>query len=915
MTILAQRTLSILAHSLRWIYNCKILESFTPKRFGKFFLIDLLGKGGMAGVYLATEIEKFDPFQPFKSFLALKQLFPKYSSQLGFIKCLVDEAKLTCMLKHPNIVEVIDLGNVGTDYYLTMNWVNGKSLYQLLNTVRTRNKVISKSFLFYIFQKVARGLHYAHEMKDSANRPLDMVHCDISPQNILIGYEGEVKLSDFGIATAEKTKEQASNEALLGKLPYMAPEQITLKGFDRRVDIYAFGVLMFEGLTGRKPLDAASIHELQGKIIREEPQFTSKIFTQYPRVQKFIEACLAKDPNNRPSSISDFFELENESEDVDTIKISKLMKLLFKDEIKIEMKNINNAVQILTAAQAQEDLLGEDEDENSFIQENSSIKQTVVVPKDAPQEMTKVALNKPERDKFGKIQIQKREVIRIIKKKPVEEEWANSETTQRKISKEMEAAAKTTKDEQGHGTKILDDVFDPEDSGVVDEVAQIERTVIDLDENKQKKWEEIQNNLRSNKPETVLESHLEKSADDDGLSESEKDFRDDFEPSYPKTGEIIEFTKTPGDENKISPEAETHEVNIQLKVVKKPKSELEKPTKGKMEFSHYFSKNLEKNEKPEEEYFQEISKSKNTKIDESNNISEARNVIPSGSTITFQIHKRTLATIILLVILGIGIGTSQIKNPFTLFNHTSITASDEVHVINFYISVEEIGNAQEKSSVALWMNSDFQQAFLSPIQAFFEREYLTYTKKQQLPFRFVFAGFERDTPKIQWQGGIFNSYLPFEEFFNIFQLKNQTDLKDQARLFIHLYSKQLNAPSEYPIDFQGGRLIHHGILYYPLFSETDSEFQLRLTHEILHMLGAKDLYNAKGLPKYPDGYAEPFKDPLHPQTYGEIMSRTIPQNPSEYIPLPSLEEARIGAATAHQLGWITEDEKNKFYRK
>lgn len=872
----------------------------------------------MAGVYLATEIDKFDPFHPNKSFIALKQLFPKYSAQPGFIKCLVDEAKLTSMLKHPNIVEVLDLGNVGTDYYMTMNWVNGKSLHQLLHTVRSRNKVISKSFLFYIFQKVARGLHYAHEMKDSANRPMDMVHCDISPQNILIGYEGEVKLSDFGIATAEKSKEQASNEALLGKLPYMAPEQITLKGFDKRVDIYAFGVLMFEGLTGRKPLDAASVHELQGKIVREEPQFTSKVFQQYPRVKNFIQACLAKDPNNRPSSISEFFELESESEDVDTSKISKLMKLLFQEDIKKEKESVQNAVQILTSMKAQDDLLSGEDDETSFAQE-VSYKATMVVQKDAPQEMTKVSFNEPEREKFGKVQIQKQEVIRVIKKKPVEEEWVDAETTQRRMSKDLADAAKKAQEEDvAAGAQNLDDVFSIDDDNDLDTSPPSEKTVVDFDQSMEKKWMELQKNLRSKKPEITSEGEAGKPSDEDSLMELEKDIQDDFAPNYPKTGEVIEFSKAHIDEKnpeiKISPEAETREAKIQLKVVRKPKSEIEKAPVGKMEFSHYSVGQLEKDEKSADEYFQEISKSKDTKL-ENNSVPKPRNMIPVSDAITFQIRKRTLATIALLIILGIGIGTSRIRNPMTFFNNASVTASPDVHVINFYISVEEIGNAQEKSSIALWMDPEFQQSFLSPIQAFFEREYLNYTKKQQLPFRFVFAGLERDTPKIQWQGGIFNSYLPFEKFFGIFQLKRQSDIKDQARLFIHLYSKQLNAPSDYPIDYQGNRLIHHGVLYYPLFSETDNEFQLRLTHEILHMLGAKDLYNTKGLPRYPEGYVEPFKDPLHPQTFGEIMSRTIPQNPSEYIPLSSLEEARIGAYTAQQLGWITEDEKNKFYQK
>jgi serine/threonine protein kinase len=895
------------------------LESFIPKRFGKFFLIDLLGKGGMAGVYLTTEIEKFEPSHPYKSFIALKQLFPKYSSQAGFIKCLVDEAKLTSMLKHPNIVEVIDLGNVGTDYYLTMNWVNGKSLHQLLQTVRIKNKVISKAFLFYVFQRVARGLHYAHEMKDSANRPLDMVHCDVTPQNILIGYEGEVKLSDFGIATAEKSQEQAGNEALLGKLPYMAPEQITLKGFDKRVDIYAFGVLMFEALTGRKPLDAPSIHELQTKIVHEVPQFTSKVFQQNTTIKEFIQSCLEKDPNNRPSSISEFFKLESECEDVDAIKISKLMKLLFQDDIKKEKEVVQSAIQILADMASQDDLLSDD-DENSFIQEKSVFRPTEVVPQNAPQEMTKVAFNEPSSEKMGKIQVQKKEIIRVIKKNPIEEEWIDAETTQRRNSKELiEQAKKLEEDDIAYGAKNINDVFDDDDEDAVLAMPPLEKTVVDFDESMEKKWNEIQKNLRKKteagtKPtDEEIEHEFEIERNGAGLLEMEQN-SDEFSPTYPKTDEVIEFSKESEASDPL-PDQETKEARIQLKVVRKPKSEIEKKPAGKMEFSHYPT-HFQNEESPKENFFQEISKSKDTELDENKNLPRPKNMLAAtGDAITFKIRKRTLIFISILLLIGFGLATSRIRNPMSLFNRTVVTAGSEVRVIDLYISVEEFENTQDKSSVALWMNPEFQQTFLSPIRAFFEREYERHTKKQALPFRFVFAGLERETPKIPWEGSIFNSYLPFERFFSIFQLSSKMDLKDHSRLFIHLYAKNPNIPTDYPIDYKGNRPLRHGVLYYPMFSESDNEFQLRLTHEILHMLGAKDLYNNKGLPKYPEGYVEPFKDPLHPQVYGEIMSRTIPQNPSEYIPLSSLEEARIGESTAKDLGWITEDQKSTFYQK
>lgn len=871
----------------------------------------------MASVFLATELDEFDPFHPYKSFIALKQLFPKYSAQQGFVKCLVDEAKLTSMLKHPNVVEVLDLGNVGTDFYLTMNWVNGKSLHQLLQTVRQRNKVISKSFLFYIFQKVARGLHYAHELKDSANRPLDMVHCDISPQNILIGYEGEVKLSDFGIATAEKSKEQASNEALLGKLPYMAPEQITLKGFDKRVDIYAFGVLMYEGLTGKKPLDAMTVHELQTKIVKDVPSYTSKVFAAHPRVHEFIASCLEKDPNNRPSSISEFFKLQDEIGDVDEIKISKLMKLLFQEEIKKEKENIQMAVQIMVATRAQDDLLSGDE-EYSFSQEKSGTQmipnkneKTQVVSNNAPFEMTKVSFNEDEKEQVGKVELKKKEVVRVIKKKPVEEEWIDAETTQRRMSREMlEAAAKAEVAEKMDTEHEMEDVFDGDLDEKTEFAPSSEKTVVDFDASK---WLKPKAETKEKeKPKKGVEvsdntdSQVEFDAVD-GIENSEAEFEPDkFEANYPKTGEVS-FSKHNVDEAVIHPEAETKEARIQLKVVRKPLSEV------KMDFSNY---STDKDKQTNEEFFQEISKSRETEL--GRDIDAPAYKIPyrgKEDAFTFQIKKRTLLLLLVIAAIGVGIWTSHIKNPLYYFRSQAPQAFKDVHVIDLYISVQDLENSQEKSSIALWMDPAFQQSFISPIQAFFLREYQSYTKKDQLPFRFVFSGLERGTPQIPWQGGLFNSYLPFDKFSGIFQLDPHKSLQDHGRLFIHLFSKPVNTPSEYPIDYQGSRPTHQGVLYYPMFSETDNEFQLRLAHEILHMLGARDLYNDRGLPKYPDGYVEPFKEPLHPQKFGEIMSRSIAENPSEYIPLSSLEDARIGASTAYDIGWITEQQKNDFFQR
>jgi serine/threonine protein kinase len=799
--------------------------------------------------------------------------------------------------KHPNVVEVLDLGNVGTDFFLTMNWVNGKTLYSLLNAVQARNKIISKSFLFYVFQKTAQGLHYAHEMKDSANRPMDMVHCDISPQNILIGYEGEVKLSDFGIATAEKSKEQASNEALLGKLPYMAPEQISLKGFDRRVDIYSFGVLLYESLTGKKPFEAPNVHDLQFKIMKEIPKYTSKVFQGSPEIKAFVESCLEKDPNNRPSSISEFFKLENEVGDVDEAKISKLMKLMFQDDIRREKANIQQAIDELIELQKDDDLLSGD-DEVSMYQELSAMRVTDTSPADASQEMTRVLMDEPDKNNMGKVQVQKVEVVRVIKKKPIEEEWLDAETTQRRHSREL--VEPTRKTQTPPASDQLNDIFD-EDRNESTESVNFEKTTVDYDENLEKKWNQVQKTLR------------EKSDEPQSLDEFTEDTGEKFEPSYPNTDKVVTFTKQQVSQpvqsiKSVASESETRESQLSPNQMWRAPQKKQEPahiqTQGKP-----LQIKVEKPVKTEEEFFQEISKSKE------GHVLQTTTFPTKSDAITFRIRKRTLLLIVLFVgMIGSLFFSKNIGLPQLPSFEKAVPLRD-VHVVNLYVSVEEFRNTQEKSSVSLWMNPEFQQGFLSPIQAFFEREYKAVTGKEQLPFRFVVSGFERSTPKIPWQGSLINAYLPFEKFDQIFQIHHTEENADHANIFIHLYSKEINLPTEYPLDYQGKRPPHNGVLYYPMFSETDNEFQLRLIHEIIHALGGKDLYNDTGLPRYPEGYVEPFREPLHPQVQGEIMSRTIPQSPAEYIPLSNLEDARIGAYTAFTMGWITEEEKDTFYKK
>ncbi|MCB0327870.1 MAG: serine/threonine protein kinase, partial [Bdellovibrionales bacterium] len=400
----------------------------------------------MAKVYLACEFQDFDPIEP--RFVAVKHLQKKYSSQEGFVKCLVDEAKIASLLQHPNIVEVLDLGSVGTDFYLTMEWVNGKSLEKVFRALKQKKKFLSKSYLLYILREVAKGLHFAHEAKDSSGRPFDIVHCDISAQNILIGYDGSVLLSDFGIATAEKSQQEALAEVVLGKLSYMAPEQLSRKGFDRRADIYSFGVLLYEGLTYRKPFRMKNVHDLQQAIMKSQPDLSLPNIKSNPVLYDFIQRALSKNVDQRPSSILDFVNMTQDQDIARKEDIKSLMLALFEEEQKKETITRKLAIEQLTNQKEQElSALSLDDDDRDESLEGPREK-TEIVSINPPNDVTRIALKKT--DALGKVSLKQKPVLKAISNPVIVEQQTNSSSV----------ALQTTNSHHSSASDLLQDGMD-----------------------------------------------------------------------------------------------------------------------------------------------------------------------------------------------------------------------------------------------------------------------------------------------------------------------------------------------------------------------------------------------------------------------------------------------------------------------
>ena len=272
--------------------------------FGKYTILEFLGKGGMAEVYKA----KLHGIGGFEKILVIKKILPHLASRESFIRMFFDEAKITVALQHPNIVQVFDLGEIGGTYYMTMEYVEGCNLNVLVtHCLRKKTKVPFKHILFIIME-VCKALHYAHRAADDAGVPLNVIHRDVTHSNILLSFAGDVKLADFGIARA-RIQESIENPGMLkGKLSYMAPEMLRAEAIDPRVDIFSLGIVFFELLSMQKLIQGKGDDEVMKQILGLD---IAGILQQHPTipedVQDVLRKALAVDRDSRYRSAQEMF--------------------------------------------------------------------------------------------------------------------------------------------------------------------------------------------------------------------------------------------------------------------------------------------------------------------------------------------------------------------------------------------------------------------------------------------------------------------------------------------------------------------------------------------------------------------------------------------------------------------------------
>jgi serine/threonine-protein kinase len=268
-----------------------------PERLlGPYRLIDQIAVGGMAEIYRA----KVAGVGGFEKLVALKVIHPNYSDDHEFVQMLVDEAKLAVQLQHANIVQTFDLGCVENQYYIAMEMIDGIDLYRLLRRASEKDIEFPFEVAAFIAQEAAQGLDYAHRKRDEKGRPLEIVHRDISPQNILCSFDGEVKIVDFGIAKAARRAKQTAAGVIKGKYYYMSPEQAWGDPIDARTDIFSTGILLYEMLVGQMLYleeDMDVLLEKVRKAIIAKPSTKRK---DVPiQLETLVMKALAKRPQDR----------------------------------------------------------------------------------------------------------------------------------------------------------------------------------------------------------------------------------------------------------------------------------------------------------------------------------------------------------------------------------------------------------------------------------------------------------------------------------------------------------------------------------------------------------------------------------------------------------------------------------------
>jgi len=264
-------------------------------RIGRYPLIGRLAKGGMAEAFLALSGD----LPGLRTLVVVKRILPHLAENEQFVRMFLDEARIGALLDHPNIPRIIEVGHDEYGYFLAMEAVPGKTLSAILRRAARRERPLGQADAAYIVGRAAAALGYAHAHTDADGRPLNIVHRDVSPENILVSFEGAVKVIDFGIASAHGRMSETHVGGLKGKVEYMSPEQAAGAPVDHRSDVFSLGVVLWEALSGRRLFRRATDLAVMRAISNEPIPPPSGPRPIAPRLQRIVMTALERAPEDR----------------------------------------------------------------------------------------------------------------------------------------------------------------------------------------------------------------------------------------------------------------------------------------------------------------------------------------------------------------------------------------------------------------------------------------------------------------------------------------------------------------------------------------------------------------------------------------------------------------------------------------
>jgi serine/threonine-protein kinase len=318
-------------------------------RVGRYRLIDRMAVGGMAEIFLARQTG----FEGFEKLVVLKRLRPELVAQPGFLALFLNEARLSAQLGHSNIAQIYDLGRHGDGWFIAMEYVFGRDLRRAAVKAESKGVVIPLVYAVKIAAEVCAALGYAHRKTDFYGRPLGIVHRDVSPENVVVSFEGTVKVLDFGIAKASGAVETTRAGEVRGKLSYMSPEQCRAEPLDGRSDLFSLGACLYEWLTGHKLFTgetAAGVMEAvtTGRLWRPS-YFVPDI---PPALEAIVMKALERDVRRRYQTATDFqLDLDRflagHEFNPSSIHLANFMRQLFADELEDELARMHERGRLL----------------------------------------------------------------------------------------------------------------------------------------------------------------------------------------------------------------------------------------------------------------------------------------------------------------------------------------------------------------------------------------------------------------------------------------------------------------------------------------------------------------------------------------------------------------------------------------